>query len=163
MECKNKMKGWLKTLPLPKTNNKYMNRELKFRAWDIVGKRWWLPNTEYEADEGAEVFFAIEKWFIRFNRGYIALMQYTGLKDEDDKEIYEGDIIWQEIWNGGDGRTEPNETDRFEGIVIYDVNGFGIQTKGCENGETEVELVKNDEFNTSGVIGNIYENPELLK
>ena len=148
-------------------------REIKFRAWDKKEEKmfevWelkgiWSDPEPRDAmvvlwnDTGDEESNTKEIFLMD-----TILMQYTGLKDEDDKEIYEGDIIWQEIWNGGDGRTEPNETDRFEGIVIYDVNGFGIQTKGCENGETEVELVKNDEFNTSGVIGNIYENPELLK
>ena len=69
-------------------------------------------------------------------------MQYTGLKDKNGKEIYEGDIL---LTN--------NQTYNYE--VKFEDCSFGVQTKhygfinliGC--GELEI-------------IGNIYENPELL-
>jgi len=73
--------------------------------------------------------------------GFFKLMQYTGLKDKNGKEIYEGDIVKgtggefnEEVWEAG-----WNE-DR-------DFIGWSITPQNCEDGLE--------------IIGNIYENPEL--
>ena len=71
-------------------------------------------------------------------------MQYTGLKDKNDKEIYEGDIF------------KVGNTCSF---VVYRIAGFRF------NSYMEKGLI-NDLYSASKIgeiIGNIYENPELLK
>ena len=72
--------------------------------------------------------------------------QYTGLKDKNGREIYEGDVlkndygdIWVVVWNGTGFMLELNG----ESKNIYSANEYYFS--GCE------------------VIGNIYENPELLE
>ena len=72
------------------------------------------------------------------------LMQYTGLKDKNGTEIYEGDIIW-------DAHAE------IHGKVTFDEGTFCVEWK------THIEHlfeVVSDYY--AEVIGNIYENPELL-
>jgi len=87
------------------------------------------------------------------------VMQYTGLKDKNGKEIYEGDIVHM--------REEVHEI--VFGKIGYDGNwngltGFGFMDK-TENdeGESFLELNYYDDPKEIEVIGNIYEHPELLE
>lgn len=83
----------------------------------------------------------------------IELMQYTGLKDSNGVEIYEGDVLMA--------------GDAYLGVIKYD--STRAQFIGKNIGETFQEdeydtlYTKNGRFNSAKVIGNIYENPELLE
>lgn len=88
------------------------------------------------------------------------LGQYTGLHDKNGKEIYEGDIVlyedWERCWEGGGNDSFINK-----GIIEY------IEDNCCFN-VTEKETITNEDVfyennETLEVIGNIYDNPELLK
>jgi uncharacterized phage protein (TIGR01671 family) len=133
-------------------------REIKFRAWDkenrwmeeIDGNNLYIANGKiYEVCDGLE---GLEKKDV--SDRYI-LMQCTGLKDKSGKEIYEGDIIriretefddWQVylIEYHGDRDYPAFDT---EPSIDCDSNGLSYATACCE----------------LEVIGNIFENPELLE
>lgn len=76
----------------------------------------------------------------------LVLMQYIGLKDKNGKEIYEGDIV--SYFGGG------------YGIVYYDEQFAAFRIEILKTGKyTDMEFIAK----YGDVIGNIYENPELLE
>ena len=115
-------------------------RETKFRAWDkLLGKM--LP-----WDEIVAMNFAI-KYLTQSDT--LELMQYTGLKDKNGKEIYNGDILCYGMWSDGKGKCLYkvfwNEEDaRFDALDL----------------RHNQEMTHVDTYEAE-VIGNIYENPEL--
>jgi len=122
-------------------------RDIKFRAWDKPNKRmlWsgihdkcWYA-TAYN-DEGGSHCVGGKK---QDDAHWFDLMQYTGLKDKNGKEIYEGDIYSYKFTE--DKRFKP-EIDVFNSIKDLYYN----------------ELIKY-RVEEGEIIGNIYENPELLK
>ena len=133
-------------------------REIKFRAWDNK-QNLMLHPMEFQSGVGVSIpneYLSHDDTEIYLRCRYdTELMQYTGLKDKNDKEIYEGDILFRDL-----GHEVVNETFKvvFEkGIFVTDkivCFGQGLCVKmsiGSFNRNKELE-----------VIGNIYENPEML-
>lgn len=118
-------------------------RELKFRAWDDVEKRMYYGNTEQFDD-------MLGFRFQHFETDKPVYMQYTDLKDKNGREIYEGDIVKANL--------------RFFDIVdqkcrvIFHNGSFGLQY-----GYSLDYFKPLAPWDDIEVIGNIYENPELLK
>ncbi len=124
-----------------------MSRDIKFRAWDEeLGEMLYTESEEW-FDDG--VYFRFNKHEDELRHD---LMRYTGLKDENEKEIYEGDIL---------------------SIKIYSRNKIIVQCKalvefkdGCFGviwGHDKTFLSLNSFFNTKfEVVGNKYENSEIL-
>lgn len=115
-------------------------REFKFRAWDKILKIW------YPID-GTDTFSIFEN-----NR--FEVMQYTGLKDINGVDIYEGDILENHYKSIEVKQPELFECDAF---IVY---GYDFCSGFFNDGKIELER-----FYSTGpkVIGNIYENPELLE
>lgn len=132
------------------------NRVIKFRAWDgykmiLPGELFGDVRDEHVLSMVGDLFFLYEEsngnWCpntlsSRRINGAI-LMQFTGLTDKNGVEIYEGDIVrnWQGGWN----------------VVVYKAPGFEATVS-----ENESSLYTEEWWRSSEVIGNIYENPELL-
>lgn len=126
-----------------------MRREIKFRAW--VETRAF--NGEPKGFEYLDLYVDNENDFANFPPENIE--QYTGLKDKNGKEIYEGDIVTETIDDGDNKIIQIYEVYWDEDMLNFGIRG----TKGF-NYNLHDELW---ETNASReVIGNIHENPELL-
>ena len=122
-----------------------MNREIKFRVWNgvkmvydiITGKfgTFYVNPSNNGIDERDSA--CLSPLNTKYPDG-IPLMQFTGLKDKNGKEIYEGDVIVEEI-----------ETKKYQPFVVKwhdEYAGFDMSSSPSWT-----------------ILGNIYENPELLK
>lgn len=78
--------------------------------------------------------------------------QYTGLKDKNGKEIYEGDIIDFTVYTWFDYRK------KYKGVVKYSDLGFVVDTL-----DDKFELGWISYNKTLKIVGNIHDNPELMK
>jgi len=123
-------------------------REIKFRAWhkekkimgevlgiDILHKEIFFSNGDVDCCGFADL-------------KYIELMQYTGLKDKNNKEIYEGDILFESFG------------ERYY-KVVFENGSFRAEFEGDfeEHSFDLIDVV----LHRCEIIGNIYENPELIK
>ncbi len=130
-----------------------MNREIKFRFWGKALKPPQfidLSNWRIYTNTGEEV---LNGSFGLFNNSLIIPQQYTGLKDKNDKEIYEGDII-----ENGSGR-------RF--IVEWTCLSFEFrEVEKTNDGKFYLDRIVSNVGDISKccrIIGNIFENPEFFK
>ena len=127
-----------------------MTREIKFRAWDYISKKMFFPETENNSDTFFTGFNDGVAICINEDGANYSLMQFTGLKDKNGKEIYEGDIVEYSNFNGHIYRR----------VVVY----FAPQFYLAPNLSEQFNL---DTFSTptihETIIGNIYENPSLLQ
>lgn len=130
-----------------------MNREIKFRAWDQINKKFIIGDDYWINFEG-KVFIdngyhmpidisSLEDHPLRF-----ILLQYTGLKDRDGKEIYEGDIV--------------RLMEKRSYIVKWDINHYlhPMPYQEMLSVGTPTSRVESENGN---IIGNIHQNPELLE
>lgn len=126
------------------------DRVIKFRIWDILGEDMIYPDIGYQG----HYMLTLKGEFHNFQNGMggkeVKVMQFTGLQDKNLKDIYEGDIIQY--------RDGSHQTPHYDKVIVewvsekggYDYNGWKLTDTFLQGGECEV-------------IGNIYQNPDILK
>ena len=124
-------------------------REIKFRAWHQDTKK--MLDLKKMTPLALSPSLDQDGLYIPFIKD-LPLMQYTGLKDKNGKEIYEGDIIrFKDAVNRGDGTFEDRD-----GEIIFEDGGFACK---ADSGWQDWLLYALDL--DLEIIGNLYENPEL--
>ncbi len=141
-------------------------RKIKFRVWDKENNCWYQP--VYEAYKGNLEHLLISlngslnirtmTSLIHESGGFpdrFIMTQYTGLKDKNGKEIYEGDIVKYdcELYIINFGFWEPGNGDHIQSAYGYYLDPVNKEKRYYEYCPDE----------TCEIIGNIHENPELLE
>src|SRR4051812_27041162 len=132
-----------------------MPREIKFRVWDKQKKQMReVREIYFDGHGGVDVYCSGDDINAR-PLGADSLIEYTGLKDKRGQEIWEGDIFASETgnWEVKNG----NWNYWSAGTSLTPMCGFYATRKEGENTSERTLLVEHIK-----VIGNIYENPELL-
>jgi len=118
-------------------------REIKFRAWDKDYETMlWSININDHVQFSGTWDNGKKALMVPFYHPHIRIMQYTGLKDKNGKEIYEGDVVkldthkWEIVWSEKDC-----------GFAIKD--NYGITFGALDKSEEPF----------FEIIGNVYENP----
>lgn len=126
-------------------------REIKFKAWDKKNKQIAeVVAIDYLANEVMLDYFG-KMYFLNFE--YAELLQFTGLKDKNGTEIYEGDILQGTYYFRGVGWYDTGEGDvEIKGKVVYEQGGYECQGYNLGDLTNDVEI-----------IGNIYESPEIME
>lgn len=128
-----------------------MNREIKFRAWIKKRKDYReLDQLGFDNQGIEEVWVFPKDGEIQqvYNPLDVVVEQYTGLKDKNGKEIYEGDIM---------------RYDAIDYKVLWADYYAGFETKRLNSPWNNAGLTLHFLASVGRVIGNIHENPELLE
>lgn len=136
-------------------------REIKFRAWDRKNSCWYKPALKAYRGElfellisfGGDLTAHTMKGLVHQPDRFI-LMQYTGLSDKNGEEIYEGDVVeavGYRISGGGILKSKM--------LVEWKDGGFRLK-RLYKSPQTYPTLSDTKRLR---VVGNIYENPKLLK
>lgn len=124
-------------------------REIKFRAWDKEQKEW----VKYSITDNIPIFcHNTSRWRTDKAGERFVLSQYTGLKDDNDREIYEDDIIKAVSFAKPIGIVK--YSDENQAFIFNDLD------KKYRGYSTALMNQFDDGFE---ILGNIYENPELLE
>lgn len=126
-------------------------RDIKFRAWKKVGTQEMFRDIQAIDFKKGFIFidYKVSELTIRTDKEKlenVVLMQYTGLKDENGVEIYEGDIVKSQNGTGG--------------LIYKHIVEWNNFYKRFDPMGTDESCFNRESYE---VIGNIYENPELLE
>ncbi|KMT22989.1 YopX family protein [Clostridium cylindrosporum] len=131
-----------------------MPKDIKFRAWDKEEQEMIDHDDLQQKDGDCWCVYNIITHAVNEDDDLV-FMQYTGRKDKNGKEIYEGDIV-----EGGFMNPLTNKFISKKYLIVYNSNGGyykGELIGSTPYGDTWLQFIEGE------VIGNIYEHPSLFK
>ena len=133
------------------------NRTLKFRAWDKLAKQFIYPDKGYQGHYVLDLNGRFQNLQNGSGGDEYVVQQFTGFKDIDMKEIYEGDNIEFQTDNKN-----------YRGLIAWTLGAYSVLANTLDEEKIPTRIwfkdLYEDIFNYKvRVIGNSYENPELLK
>jgi len=134
-----------------------MEREIEFRAWHKVNESMYFMG--WNKRPNAEVFYTIGTLFALGEDA--EFMQFTGMTDKNGVKIFEGDIVEWALIIKSDWVSKPDTIKKtqyevlFENDNIMGIVGFYFKDKNGKH-------IHFHNFEDVEIIGNIYQNPELL-
>ncbi len=142
-------------------------REIKFRVWNTSLKKYIPDHLVHISLDGRLLFGALYfkpdlyKYSSDILKGENVVEQFTGLKDKNGTEIYEGDIIQFEFWNEKYYRqiAYNSAIASYEAITVTSPTSKKLRQK-AKYSFSELYKISSKGFK---VVGNIHENPELLE
>lgn len=137
-------------------------RTIKFRAWDKKTNKMYHFDSQWLCEEYTSLAFRIKEeqecggWCFDFDKKLMTnFMQFTGLQDKNGTDVYEGDVVRYDLGEREEKLTE----ERYSyGHVVFEYGAFCVIEEGLVD-----YLTDTGETTPWEVIGNIYQNPELLK
>jgi len=131
-----------------------MSREIKFRVWNKSTNKWVHgPNEEVNLFGECILLGGFMRGVGILELNDCEILQYTGLKDVNGKEVYEGDII--KIYVSDD----PEDLQWELGSVTYKECCFWLDNKSPQ---MLYDFIEDDRLMIE-IVGNIFENPDLIK
>lgn len=129
-------------------------RDIKFRCWDTENKEMLeVQELDYEDSYNGQPMIRTTMYSDYFDTEDMILMQYTGLKDKNGKEICEGDIVKFRF------KDDREEFPDLIGYIEYQTTFTAFRIMSNQ-GSFKIDIT---EIKFIEVIGNIYDNPELLE
>ena len=123
----------------------------RFRAWhNELGRMMSISDMWFNVDSLGEIGLndAVMNDYITVSPDEIELMQSTGLKDKNGKEIFEGDIL---------------KNNKYITSVFYENGAYCVKYRRTPNTTVTMNVISFIEKYKTRIVGNIYENPELLE
>lgn len=138
-------------------------REIKFRAKELNTGKWVIGDLHILCTRPH-----IHNFLYSPGKKYIDMStigQFTGLHDKNGKEIYEGDIVYSEFEDGSNGSSLVGWNKKQSCFGVMDEYAYRSKLEGFEYPEFQnhVMLAFMRDAKLFDVIGNIHDNPELLK
>lgn len=132
-------------------------REIKYRLWDKKEGHYYDPDYPVIKPNG-KIYETVFGELDEVITNHVDFEQYTGLKDESDVEIYEGDIVRVALIDGESGYIDEVIWGGKDGYPAFDLKHYA-----ADYDANALSSISEAGFETIEVIGNIHENPELLE